>query len=87
MGFSDAEEVKRDFDNLSFKVVKHWALKTLRQFRPGSFLILKSIETSYYSARFFLSLNTIAPITTRAITTPIAINAISWSSRGLGSGV
>jgi hypothetical protein len=48
MGFSDTETVKLDLDNLPLEAVKHWALKTLKQFRLRGFIILKSSERSYH---------------------------------------
>ena len=48
MGFSDTETVKLDLDNLRLETVKHWALKTLKQFRLRGFIILKSSERSYH---------------------------------------
>ena len=48
MGFSDIETVKLDLDNLPLRTVKHWALKTLRQFRLRGFVILKSSKGSYH---------------------------------------
>jgi hypothetical protein len=48
MGYTDTETVKLDFDNTSFQKVKYWALLTLKKFKLGGFLILKSSENCYH---------------------------------------
>lgn len=48
LGFSDVETVKLDFDETSFSSVKYWALRTMKWFRLGGFLVLKSSEKHYH---------------------------------------
>ena len=47
-GITDTESVKLDLDNVPFEQVKSIALATLRHFRLGGFLILKSSSKSYH---------------------------------------
>jgi hypothetical protein len=49
LGFTDTETVKLDFDETSFSKVKYWALRTMKWFRLGGFLILKSSEKHYHA--------------------------------------
>ena len=48
LGISCSTAVKLDFDGVSFKTVKYWALRTMRWFRLGGFVILKSSEGNYH---------------------------------------
>jgi len=48
MGYSDTETVKLDFDNIPFKKVKYWALRTMKWFELEGFLILKSSKNCYH---------------------------------------
>ena len=51
LGYTDKSTVKLDFDNVSFKLVKYWALRTMKWFRLGGFVILKS-STNHYHVLF-----------------------------------
>jgi len=48
LGISDSSTVKLDFDGVPFKTVKYWALRAMRWFRLGGFIILKSSEGNYH---------------------------------------
>lgn len=48
LGYTDNETVMLDFDDTSFKTVKYWALKTMRWFKLGGFVILKSSKNCYH---------------------------------------
>jgi len=48
LGYTDTETVKLDFDNTTFRTVKYWALKTMKQFKLEGFIILKSSKNSYH---------------------------------------
>ena len=48
MGFSDTETVKLDFDRTPFRVVKRWALRTMKWHKLKGFLILKSSKCCYH---------------------------------------
>jgi hypothetical protein len=48
LGFTDKATVKIDFDDRSFKTAKYWAFRTLKRFRLGGFVILKSSEKHYH---------------------------------------
>ena len=47
-GFTDTETVKLDFDNTQFKKVRYWAKRTMRWFKLGGYIILKSSKNSYH---------------------------------------
>ena len=40
--------MKLDLDNVSFRSTKYWALKAMKRFRLGGFIILKSSENCYH---------------------------------------
>lgn len=42
MGYTDAETVMVDLDNMPFKVVKKWAMGVMKRFRLKGFIILKT---------------------------------------------
>jgi hypothetical protein len=42
LGYTDKSTVKLDFDDVSFKFVKYWALRTLEWVRLRGFIVLKS---------------------------------------------
>ena len=48
IGYSDKETVMLDFDYMPFKSVRYWALRTLKWFKLGGFLILKSSRECYH---------------------------------------
>jgi len=48
IGFSDNATVKLDFDDVSFKIVKYWAERTMKWFRLQGFMILKSSKNCYH---------------------------------------
>jgi len=48
LGYTDTETVKLDLDNMPFKWVKYWSVKTLKQFRLRGLIILKSSASSYH---------------------------------------
>ena len=48
LGYSDTETVKLDFDEMPFKDVKYWALRTMKWFKLGGFLNLKSSKNCYH---------------------------------------
>ena len=48
LGYTDNETVMLDFDNTPFQTVKYWALRTMKWFKLGGFLILKSSENCYH---------------------------------------
>ena len=48
LGYTDKSTVKLDFDDVSFKFVKYWALRTLKWFRLRGFIILKSSKNHYH---------------------------------------
>ncbi len=48
LGYSDTETVKLDLDGVSFRTAKHWALKSMKQFKLGGLIILKSSERCYH---------------------------------------
>lgn len=47
-GYTDNETVMLDFDDTTFKNVKYWACRTMRWFKLGGFVILKSSENNYH---------------------------------------
>ena len=47
LGYSDTETVKLDFDDVPFKTVKYWASRTMKWFKLGGFVILKSSKNCY----------------------------------------
>ena len=49
LGFTDTETVKLDFDETNSGNVKHWALRTMKWFRLGGFILLKSSEKHYHA--------------------------------------
>lgn len=48
LGFTDAETVKLDLDDKSFKSAKYWALKAMKRFRLDGFIILRSSKKHYH---------------------------------------
>jgi hypothetical protein len=48
LGYTDTETVKLDFDDTSFKIVKYWAERTVKWFRLGGYIILKSSKNCYH---------------------------------------
>lgn len=48
LGYTDKSTVKLDFDDVSFKFVKYWALRTMKWFRLRGFIILKSSKNHYH---------------------------------------
>jgi len=48
LGYTDKSTVKLDFDNVSFKFVKYWALRTMNWFKLRAFIILKSSKNHYH---------------------------------------
>ena len=48
LGFSDTETIKLDLDEVSFRTVRYWALRTLRWFKLQGFIILKSSKNRYH---------------------------------------
>ena len=48
LGYTDKSTVKLDFDDVSFKVVKYWALRTMKWFKLRGFIILKSSKNHYH---------------------------------------
>lgn len=48
LGFSDVETVKLDFDKLSYRDVKYWAIRTMKWFKLRGFIILKSSNHCYH---------------------------------------
>jgi hypothetical protein len=48
LGYTDTSTVKLDFDDVSFKFVKYWALRTMKWFRLRGFIILKSSKNHYH---------------------------------------
>lgn len=48
LGYSDTGTVKLDLDEVSFRTAKYWALKAMKQFKLGGFIILKSSENCYH---------------------------------------
>jgi len=48
LGYTDKSTVKLDFDDVSFKFVKYWANRTMKWFRLGGFIILKSSKNHYH---------------------------------------
>jgi hypothetical protein len=48
LGYTDKSTVKLDFDDVSFKFVKYWALRTMKWFRLRGFVILKSSNNHYH---------------------------------------
>jgi hypothetical protein len=48
LGYTDISTVKLDFDNTSFKVVKYWAIRTMKWFKLRGFIILKSSINHYH---------------------------------------
>ena len=47
-GYTDTVTVKLDFDDMPFKQVRYWALRTMRWFKLEGFLILKSSIDCYH---------------------------------------
>jgi len=48
LGLTDAETVKLDFDETTFKNVKYWADRTRKWFKLGGYIILKSSKGCYH---------------------------------------
>jgi hypothetical protein len=48
LGFSDNETVMLDFDSTTLDIVKYWASRTMRWFKLGGYLILKSSKNCYH---------------------------------------
>jgi hypothetical protein len=48
LGYTDTSTVKLDFDNVPFKTVKYWALRTMNWFKLRGFIILKSSKNHYH---------------------------------------
>ena len=48
LGYTDKSTVKLDFDDVTFKIVKYWAIRTLKWFRLRGFIILKSSKNHYH---------------------------------------
>jgi len=48
LGYTDKSTVKLDFDDASFKLVKYWALGTVKWFKLRGSIILKSSENHYH---------------------------------------
>ncbi|MCJ7634613.1 hypothetical protein MUP77_19755 [Candidatus Bathyarchaeota archaeon] len=48
LGYTDTETVKLEFDGRCFRYAKDWAFRTLRHFRLGGFVILKSSRNNYH---------------------------------------
>jgi len=48
LGYTDTETVKLDFDDRCLRYAKDWAVRTLKQFRLGGFVILKSSRNHYH---------------------------------------
>lgn len=47
-GYTDTETVKLDLDDMPFKQVRYWALRTMEWFKLEGFLILKSSIDCYH---------------------------------------
>ena len=48
LGYTDKSTVKLDFDDVPFRIVKYWALRTMKWFRLRGFVILKSSKNHYH---------------------------------------
>jgi hypothetical protein len=48
VAFTDTETVKLDFDDTAFRTVRYWARRTMKYFKLGGFLILKSSKGCYH---------------------------------------
>ena len=48
LGFTDAETVKLDLDDMGFKSVKYWALKAMKKFGLNGWIVLKSSHKHYH---------------------------------------
>lgn len=48
LGFTDTETVMLDLDNTSLKSVKYWASRTMKWFKLGGFIILRSSKDNYH---------------------------------------
>ena len=48
LGFTDTVTVKLDFDNIYYKIVKHWAERTVNWFQLEGYIILKSSKNCYH---------------------------------------
>jgi hypothetical protein len=48
LGYTDKSTVKLDFDNVSFRFVKYWALWTMKWFKLRGFIILRSSKNYYH---------------------------------------
>ena len=48
LGYTDKSTVKLDFDDVSFKLVKYWALRTMKWFKLRGFIILRSSKNHYH---------------------------------------
>jgi len=48
LGVTDDETVMLDFDNISFKWVKYWAMRACEWFKLEGFIILKSSDKCYH---------------------------------------
>jgi len=48
LGFTDVETVMLDFDNSNIETVCYWAMRAMKWFKLGGFLILKSSESCYH---------------------------------------
>ena len=48
LGYTDKDTVKLDFDDITFKNVKYWAIRAINWFKLQGCLILKSSENCYH---------------------------------------
>ena len=48
LGYTDTETIKLDFDRTPFKTVRYCALRTMKRFKLGGFIILKSSKSHYH---------------------------------------
>jgi hypothetical protein len=48
LGYTDKSTVKLDFDDTPFKIVKCWALRTMKWFKLKGFIILRSSKSHYH---------------------------------------
>lgn len=48
LGYTDTATVKLDFDDVSFRTVKHWASRTMKKFKLEGLIILRSSERHYH---------------------------------------
>ena len=47
-GYTDDETVMLDLDDTPFKTAKYWAMRTMKWFKLGGFIILKSSKDCYH---------------------------------------